>query len=616
MIADSTAFPLGARLHLRDVVYQAVRERALEARDETASYLREVDLARALGVSRTPVREALSRLAHEGIVELEPRRGARLVPSTLEDYVRWCELREVLEGQAARLASERADDDDLKGLGGLLAAFDTRRASAEPAAYAQANAAFHAAIFDAARNPILTRARRHVRAPRPGAAGPHRAAGPQRRLARRAPQGPRTPSRRGTATPPRVRPVRMCARCETRPRARLHEADFEPAPQIKSPPVPAQRGRNGPHLESTSVREDTMNTLFKTTLLGAAATAFLAVPHGQAAEEIDLTVIAGPSADDRGRSSSSSPISIPTVEERLKERGDNYRINWNQGWAGTIAKPDGVLEAVEQGLGDVGLVPVLFDAAKLPLENITYMLPFTTDDLSVVIDTVNRMHDDIPAMNEMWGRYNQRFLAAGGLDTLSHHHDVPARQRRRPPGPQDRRARTGRELDQRHRRGAGRWHAQHLLQRHEDRRLRRRHHLRSRRAAPSSCTRVAPYFTEIGVGAQYANAMTVNEDVWEGLPEEVREVFAETAKGWSQAVTDVTAGRQKKSFDTMKAGGATFSTLDPEERKRWAGMIDNVAKDWAADLESRGIPAGEAMTYYMDALRESGAPLAREWDKE
>ena len=357
-----------------------------------------------------------------------------------------------------------------------------------------------------------------------------------------------------------------------------------------------------------------MNILFKTTLLGAAATALLAVPQGQAAEEIDLTVIAGHPPTIAAVEQFIAYF-IPTVEERLKERGDNYRINWNQGWAGTIAKPDGVLEAVEQGLGDVGLVPVLFDAAKLPLENITYMLPFTTDDLSVVIDTVNRMHDDIPAMNEMWGRYNQRFLAAGGLDTyhiittfpLNSVDDLQGRKIGAP-GP------------------AANWIngtgavpvAGTLNTYYNDMKTGVYDGAIIYGAAGGAFKlhEVAPYFTEIGVGAQYANAMTVNEDVWEGLPEEVREVFTETAKGWSEAVTDVTAGRQKKSFDTMKAGGATFSTLDPEERKRWAGMIDNVAKDWAADLESRGIPAGEAMTYYMDALRKSGAPLAREWDKE
>ena len=236
MTSDSLAFPLGARPHLRDVVYQAVRERALEARNDTASYLREADLARALGVSRTPVREALSRLAHEGIVELEPRRGARLVPSTLEDYVQWCELREVLEGQAARLASERADPDDLKRLEGLLTAFDTKRASAEPAAYAQVNAAFHAAIFDAARNPILMRAvemfGHHDRArlgliARLDRGGASLAEHRKILDAIAARDGDAAES----AARAHVRSLREAAR------AKLREADFGAAPQVKSPPA-------------------------------------------------------------------------------------------------------------------------------------------------------------------------------------------------------------------------------------------------------------------------------------------------------------------------------------------------------------------------------------------
>lgn len=348
------------------------------------------------------------------------------------------------------------------------------------------------------------------------------------------------------------------------------------------------------------------------TLLPAIALVTVATAT-EAQEQIDLTVVAG------------HPPTIaaveqfieyfePTVEQKLAEAG-NYTINWNKAWAGTIAKPDGVLEAVEQGLGDVGLVPVLFDAAKLPLENITYMLPFTTDDLDVVIDTVNRMHDEIPAMNEMWGRYNQKFLAGAGLDTyhiittfpLDSVDDLEGRKIGAP-GP------AANWIN-----GTGAVPVAGTLNTYYNDMKTGVYDgaiIYGAAGGPFKLHEVAPYFTQIGIGAQYANALTVNLDTWQSLPEEVRGVFEETAKEWSEAVTEATAGRQQRSFEAMKEGGATFSELRTEERERWAGMIDNVAKEWAEDLESRGIPANEAMTFYLDSLRQSGATLARDWDKE
>ncbi|KDB58178.1 iron dependent repressor, N-terminal DNA-binding domain protein, partial [Bordetella bronchiseptica A1-7] len=70
--------------------------------------VREEDLANQLGVSRTPVREALIRLESTGMVHLRPGRGALLTPVTDEEYIEWLQLREQLEGFATREAALNA----------------------------------------------------------------------------------------------------------------------------------------------------------------------------------------------------------------------------------------------------------------------------------------------------------------------------------------------------------------------------------------------------------------------------------------------------------------------------------------------------------------------------
>jgi DNA-binding GntR family transcriptional regulator len=117
--------------------------------------MREIELSEWLGVSRTPVRAALSRLEGEGLVALVPRTG--LVVATLEAdaIAELYEMREALEGAAAALAARHAGPRDITVLRDLVEA--ERRLPSDPAARAQHNLSFHQAIYAAAHNRFLVK---------------------------------------------------------------------------------------------------------------------------------------------------------------------------------------------------------------------------------------------------------------------------------------------------------------------------------------------------------------------------------------------------------------------------------------------------------------------------
>ncbi|QDN93464.1 GntR family transcriptional regulator [Streptomyces sp. RLB3-6] len=94
------------------------------------SPLNEVQLAERLGISRTPLRQAIQRLAHEGLVRLTPGRGAQVSEITLQDVVSLFQMREALETYAARLCARRPDRARFAD---LQAAFETQRAQFETA---------------------------------------------------------------------------------------------------------------------------------------------------------------------------------------------------------------------------------------------------------------------------------------------------------------------------------------------------------------------------------------------------------------------------------------------------------------------------------------------------
>ncbi len=117
--------------------------------------LREVELAERLGISRTPVREAIRRLEADGLVEHLPRQGASLRRLSYAEVMELYEMRAVLEGTAARLAARAASDLELRELSDINSEMT---ASAVPADVVRLNRQFHAALINAAKNRYLKRA--------------------------------------------------------------------------------------------------------------------------------------------------------------------------------------------------------------------------------------------------------------------------------------------------------------------------------------------------------------------------------------------------------------------------------------------------------------------------
>lgn len=114
--------------------------------------LRETDLAERLGISRTPVREAIRQLEADGLVAHLPRQGATIRSLDHAEVVELYEMRAVLEGTAARLAARAASDIELAELAALNA--DLARAPAGPQAR-EVNRQFHRMLLEAARNRFL-----------------------------------------------------------------------------------------------------------------------------------------------------------------------------------------------------------------------------------------------------------------------------------------------------------------------------------------------------------------------------------------------------------------------------------------------------------------------------
>ena len=154
--------PAAARFQVQSVadqVYEVLRERIASGEIERGSRLHQEDLAKEFGVSRTPVREALRRLAAEGLVDLFANRGARV---TRHGRAAALQLRDPSRGRAdaARIAAGRGLAEPMALMRAAIA--DEERAGRSPARHFKANRAFHLALVKATGNPQLVQFMEHV----------------------------------------------------------------------------------------------------------------------------------------------------------------------------------------------------------------------------------------------------------------------------------------------------------------------------------------------------------------------------------------------------------------------------------------------------------------------
>lgn len=140
---------------LAEQAYQVMRDAIIGRQLPAGSRLSAPDIAQRFHISRSPVREAISRLADEGLAVAEPRRGAVVAHITLDDLVAIYDLREVLEGLACRLAATRVTAEDLVELRLVLNEHAEAVSANDVERRLEADQQFHASIHKVAGNARL-----------------------------------------------------------------------------------------------------------------------------------------------------------------------------------------------------------------------------------------------------------------------------------------------------------------------------------------------------------------------------------------------------------------------------------------------------------------------------
>jgi len=341
--------------------------------------------------------------------------------------------------------------------------------------------------------------------------------------------------------------------------------------------------------------------------------AAMAMPDRALADDVTATVAAGHPPVFRWVKMIPN-VFVPTVQKELEGSGHTFAIT--EQFGGSIAKVGEELEAVGEGLAEIGTIQALFDPAKLAVQNVTYYTPFVSSDVTAISNLMDRLHKEDPRLQKAYIDNNIVYLGAPiGIDDyllmtkfpINSLDDLKGKKIAAPGAAINWLSGTGavgvsgnlttyyNELK------TGVYDGVIVF---------------ASAAVPGKLYEVAPNVTRFGLGAQFAGVLGANKDWYDGQPQEVKDALhkgADAAKDWYNKDLE---GFAAKALEIMAGAGATVTEASPEMRAAWANGMDNAAKKWAADLDGQGVKGTEVLGLYMEEMRKSGAKPLRDWDKE
>ena len=307
---------------------------------------------------------------------------------------------------------------------------------------------------------------------------------------------------------------------------------------------------------------------------------------------------------------------VPEVERRVAEE-TNYKVQFIEGYGGSIASTAETLEAVQSGILDIGGYCTCFEPSKLFLHNFMYFTPFGPQDSELSVAIARKVYDAHPWLEEQLSNdYKQRLLALNGWDNyhlgtvrpwssiddlrgvkiggagpnlpwLEYAGVVPV-QSALPDGYLS--LETG-VYDG--------WlmfpSAYYSFKFHEP----------------------APYYTLIGFGAMGgAVIVTMNNKRFNKLPPEVQNIILEVAHDYEREAARSLNMRQLKGLADLRASGADVRDLPAESRAIWAKSLSGFPNDMALEATSRDMPGSAIMKTYIEEITRAGHDWPVEYEIE
>ena len=305
---------------------------------------------------------------------------------------------------------------------------------------------------------------------------------------------------------------------------------------------------------------------------------------------------------------------VPQSMARVKAAGKGDSIKWTQAYAGALYNFQNTLEGVQKGLADIGWVGTLWEPIKMPLMNVSFYAPFATGNVQTLTNIGHQLHQDIPAMNKAWDKHNQVYLGIQVADTYNTFTTFPLKSVADLKGKKI----YGPGAVAEWLRGTGAVAVNGGLPVYYN-------GVKTGVASggivittgmfPFKLHEVGKYITVVDMGGPISGAITMNKDTWNSLPAYMQDIFRKLGSEYSAKQGAIVAKKAKIFMGLMKKQGAIISTFPQAERRKWANMIPNIAKEWVNADKKQAATRKTVMKAFIAGSRAAGDEPLRAWDK-
>lgn len=304
---------------------------------------------------------------------------------------------------------------------------------------------------------------------------------------------------------------------------------------------------------------------------------------------------------------------IPTVDAELAKTGA-VKVNWTEGYGGTIVKLGSETEAFQSGIIDVGQMSGVFNPSTMGLLNLTYAMPFGPADArgvtAAVEQALNETDGALAGLEEASGvvyigggiaidDYN--IASTKALSKLADMNGIKL-------------GGAGPNLSWLAGTGAVGVQGSYVTFYNDIKTGVYDGNIGWMTAnVPAKLYEVAPNWNMVNFGAMYIGGLGVSKPVWDTFSDETKAAFRTAATAYTNAYFDEQEARYESARKALTDNGGTIVAFDPAERSTWIKGLPNPSKAWADAAEARGEPGRKVLEAYRDALKATGFTFERDY---
>ncbi len=304
---------------------------------------------------------------------------------------------------------------------------------------------------------------------------------------------------------------------------------------------------------------------------------------------------------------------VKNVSERVSAE-TNYEIEWIKSYGGSVISLGNELQGIQDGLVDIGCTILVFEAARLPLQDMVYSIPFSCSDPLIAAETIKQMYAEFPEFTTDYEtNYNQKFLGIGVSDPYGFFSTTQVSSLDDVSGMKIGAAGINLSWIE----GSGAVGVQTSL---NDTYQNLQTNVCQATIQPTrSCINlkvyeVAPYYLDAQFNVLPFNSITINLDTWNTLPEEVQTILTEVGEGYLDYEAEYINQIHEEDLATLEAEGCTVTTLSREEQERWAASLPDIVHDLVVSLNDAGYDGETIVSRYFEILESQGVESVRDWN--